>query len=186
MRHPPQTQADIFADIFADTFTTSDDCIEPRNPILGGQRDYPHLIRNNRCLPTCYWVWEFLHGPLNEEENRTVEGMTYVIHTCTNNRCINPQHLKRGNRADDINQPIAQQAEKARELGPRYVDPNRSEPYYRLTETDVHEIRRLLSEGHKQKHIAAHYSVARSTISCIKKGRSWGWLKSPTTLEDQD
>ena len=46
----------------------------------------------------------------------------------------------------------------------------------KLTETDVHEIRRLLSSGTLQQQIADHFGVHVMTISDINTRKSWGWL----------
>jgi DNA invertase Pin-like site-specific DNA recombinase len=47
----------------------------------------------------------------------------------------------------------------------------------RLTEDQVHEIRRLRSEGFMQKEIAERFGIARTTVSGIANGHQWAWLK---------
>jgi len=47
-----------------------------------------------------------------------------------------------------------------------------------LTEKDIHQIRRLLIEGKlTQQEIGNMYKISYSTISDIKLGKTWGWLK---------
>ena len=46
----------------------------------------------------------------------------------------------------------------------------------KLTESDVHEIRNLISQGDTQQDIAEKFGVSRGTISKIKRGRNWSWL----------
>lgn len=49
---------------------------------------------------------------------------------------------------------------------------------HKLTEVEVHEIRKLLVEGtYTQKEIAYMYSVTGGAIRDVKTGRNWGWLK---------
>ncbi len=46
-----------------------------------------------------------------------------------------------------------------------------------LTEPEVREIAALLASGaHLQKDIAEAYGVCREAVSCIARGKNWGWL----------
>jgi len=47
----------------------------------------------------------------------------------------------------------------------------------KLTEKNVHEIRRLLLKGKSQKSIAAQFDVSSSTINSIATGKNWAYLK---------
>lgn len=47
----------------------------------------------------------------------------------------------------------------------------------KLTEDNVREIKRMISEGVKQKDIAATFNVNKSTITLIKKGERWAHIK---------
>jgi len=53
--------------------------------------------------------------------------------------------------------------------------------YSKLTEENVHEIRRLVGEE-SQKSMAKRFGVAQETINGVVKGRNWAWLKE----EDDD
>jgi IS30 family transposase len=46
----------------------------------------------------------------------------------------------------------------------------------KLTEADVHEIRRLLRQGLSHPDIASRFNVGRTNIENIKAGRTWAWL----------
>ncbi len=46
----------------------------------------------------------------------------------------------------------------------------------KLTECDVHQIRRLLSEGLARKTVATRFGVSQSAISKIKHGHTWWYL----------
>lgn len=56
---------------------------------------------------------------------------------------------------------------------------NRGErhPLAKLSEADVHEIRRRLKSGERGCVIAKDFGVTRKNISLIKRGKSWAWLK---------
>lgn len=47
----------------------------------------------------------------------------------------------------------------------------------KLTESDVRQIRWMISEGFKYKEIAAKFSVTVGAIAMIKSGRRWSHLK---------
>lgn len=47
-------------------------------------------------------------------------------------------------------------------------------PCARLTRAAVVEVRRHLASGERQADVAASYGVARTTVSAIATGRSWG------------
>lgn len=50
-------------------------------------------------------------------------------------------------------------------------------PLSKLTESDVRQIRQLLTSGKTQREIARPFNVHPQTISNIKRGISWKWLK---------
>jgi DNA invertase Pin-like site-specific DNA recombinase len=47
----------------------------------------------------------------------------------------------------------------------------------KLRELDVLEIRRMLKEGVNHREIARMFGVSKQTISGIKTGDRWNWLK---------
>ena len=93
----------------------------------------------------------------------------WVLHTCDNPSCINPDHLFLGTAKDNNDDMIAKGRDNThsiRPIGPRA-----------LCEDDVIAIRKLLKDGYSQRDIAEQYSVNQPTISFINTGRTWGWLK---------
>lgn len=85
-----------------------------------------------------------------------------ILHKCGNRSCVNPDHLYAGNNS--------QNALDALRMGTHGVA--------KLSLEDVKVIKQLLAEGdltHEQ--IADKYGVTRPTISCIKSGKSWGWVE---------
>lgn len=54
--------------------------------------------------------------------------------------------------------------------------PGMKSPAAKLTDNDVRNIKKRLSQGEKQKDIANDYPVCKSAISEIKAGRSWSHI----------
>ncbi len=52
-------------------------------------------------------------------------------------------------------------------------------PRAKLKEVDIHCIRGMAADGMSQQCIADRYSVDRTAISLILRGKNWGWLSSP-------
>ncbi len=50
-------------------------------------------------------------------------------------------------------------------------------PGSKLKESDVHRIRRMVADGMADQEIADAHLVNRSTISHVRRGKTWGWLK---------
>ena len=101
------------------------------------------------------------HGPAPSPTHES-------LHSCGNGHlgCTNPCHLRWGtskeNKADTL-------------LHGRRIR-GASKPNSKLTEADVHEIRRLLTSGLSQSKIAASFGLCQQSVFDIKHRRLWGWL----------
>lgn len=95
----------------------------------------------------------------------------YALHivTCLNRRCCNPKHLYSGTQKQNV--------EDAASLGKmiriKFGDKN---PNAKLTNTEVLEIKSLISKRIPEKVIAERYNVSRTTINNIKTGYSWSQI----------
>lgn len=117
-----------------------------------------------------------------------IPGGSWVLHSCDNKQCVNPAHLRLGDRAAN-----ARDAVERRRLP--YGDRNiaRSHPERmprgsangssRLTEDQVAAIRRLRAAGSKQAELAVLFGVAQSTISAIVSGHRWRHLNTDASAE---
>lgn len=85
-------------------------------------------------------------------------GDMMALHTCDNKLCCNPHHLYAGDAS-------ANMTDLHNRAG-RSIDT--------LTPASVSKIKARLKLGHKHGEIAKDFGVARSHISKINKGRSWG------------
>jgi hypothetical protein len=89
-----------------------------------------------------------------------------IMHSCDNPACVNPAHLKEGDRASNM----ADMAQKGRRKG---IGTGADNGRARLTEPQVAEIRRRREAGEHLKSLAAAFGVGISTIDHITKGRTW-------------
>ena len=137
-----------------------DDCLQW--PFAVGDDGYGrvHIPGTGVLTTASRLMCRMAHG---EPLNPTME----AAHTCGkgHNGCVNPKHLywasSTTNHADKVEHGTTNRGER------QWMS--------KLTETDVHEIRRLLGSM-TQKAIADLYGVDQSTISNIKRVKDWGWL----------
>jgi len=93
-----------------------------------------------------------------------------VCHSCDNPGCVNPKHLWLGSCGDNTQDMMRKGrhrcAGSAGDSNPRAV----------LSEKDAMQVIDLIKRGLNNKQIAARFGVAHSTISCIRRGKSWKHL----------
>lgn len=87
----------------------------------------------------------------------------FVLHSCHNPKCCNPDHLRLGSPADNMNDrdDAGRQAMGERNGGAK------------LTEHQVLEIRRRLAGGGSGASLGREFGVCQTTISRIKLGHDW-------------
>lgn len=92
----------------------------------------------------------------------------YVLHSCDNRRCVNPQHLFLGTQWDNVHDCIRKN---------RFTIGSRN-GVAKLTEKKVHQIRNLYDKyrkngGFVQRELAKKFGVSRVLISDITRGKTW-------------
>jgi hypothetical protein len=97
-----------------------------------------------------------------------------ACHHCDNRACVRPSHLFDGTHDENI----ADREAKGRGVVPRLR--GASHPLAKLTEDDVHAIRRALAAGEVQTSIAVRFNVSRSAINNIALGLEWAHLPDQT------
>lgn len=94
-----------------------------------------------------------------------------VLHNCPggdNPRCVNPDHLWLGTRADNNRDMI----KKGRAVYPKYL-PGALSPNAKLSPQTVSQIRRLLESGLWPSQVGKLLGIPRSTVGNIKYGNCW-------------
>jgi hypothetical protein len=97
-------------------------------------------------------TWVIANGPIPE-------GL-FVCHICDNPPCVNPAHLFLGSHRDNMRD----MARKGRAIG--------GTPY-KLTASDVREMRDLRAHGWSFRQIGAAYGVSGHYVGAICAGRRW-------------
>lgn len=90
----------------------------------------------------------------------------FVLHSCDNPACCNPEHLREGTQRDNLSEA----AEKGR------MHRGEKHGISKLTNAQASEIKLRLRSGERHGNIAADYGVSRSAVQLISAGKNWGWL----------
>ncbi|KZB99794.1 hypothetical protein ABID82_007125 [Methylobacterium sp. PvP062] len=96
-------------------------------------------------------------------ENGPIDSSDVIRHACDNPPCCNPGHLSAGTHQDNADDKVA------RGRAPRMLGAAKLKP------ADVIEIRRTPGT---LKALAQRFGVAKSTISMLRSGKTWGHLKA--------
>lgn len=94
---------------------------------------------------------------------------TYVLHSCDNPCCVNPDHLSIGTAKENTAQCI----ERGRHNPARGERNNNS----RLTESQVKEARQRCANGEIPYRIAKEYGVSGDSLYKAVIGVTWAWVK---------
>lgn len=106
--------------------------------------------------------YEIANGPI-------LDNALWVCHHCDNRRCVNPGHLFLGTPTDNH----ADMWAKGRGRTPRGEDRGNA----KLTEPEVHEIRRLYALGGiSQRKLAARFGVGYGAVRGILSGANWNHI----------
>lgn len=119
---------------------------------------YWQIVRGKRCLRTHRVSFYLTHGRWPEP---------CALHRCDVRLCVRPDHIFEGTRATNMADMIA----KGRQVHPSR--PGELVGTSKLKESDIHIIRKLISDGLTIQDIANRFGVHFSNISCIKRGKTW-------------
>ena len=110
--------------------------------------------------------YEIHHGPVPE-------GL-FICHKCDTPRCVRPDHLYAGTHVDNMRD----MHERGREniTGLRPAKPGSAHFMAKLSETDVHEIRKLRAAGCGLKEIGKQYGIAPTHVHKIAHKKVWGHI----------
>jgi hypothetical protein len=109
---------------------------------------------------------------------------TYVLHSCNNPPCCNPDHLREGSHQENMTQ---RNTEGRLARGKQHGDKVRGEKQgqSKLTDSQVIEIREN-TEKLSQNGLANKYRVSRWNIRRIQQGLSWTHVSCLAQLELKD
>ncbi len=92
----------------------------------------------------------------------------YILHTCDNTRCVNPEHLFEGDQFDNMRDMASK--------GRNHVMYGRKNPSAKLTEALVRDIRERIRSGERASDVCVEYGVSDTLIRMIAKGSVWTWV----------
>jgi HNH endonuclease len=148
-----------------DLLYAADGCIEwTRSCNPSG---YGHLRAGGKLYQAHRLTWQRVIGDIPD-------GMC-VLHTCDNPKCVNPEHLWLGTRADNNADCISKGRGNriGSTPGPRPAIRGEKNPTARLTERDVRVIRRLVYSGITGTRVASLFGTGKSQISAIVRRKAW-------------
>lgn len=106
-----------------------------------------------RAHRVAYEVWV---GP--------IPGGMVIMHSCDNQACINPAHLRAGTNDENMADMVAKGRSLRGERSPRSV----------LNEDKVREIRASTASV---MTLAVAYGVSASSVMNVRTGKTWGWMQ---------
>lgn len=87
----------------------------------------------------------------------------FVLHSCDNRLCVNPNHLSEGDAARNLRE----MSERGRSYhGNRHH-------FCKITEADAIRVKAMLSDGVPQADIAREFGIVQSAVSRINTGKNW-------------
>lgn len=131
----------------------------------GDESAYGQFNIDNRKFGAHRVAYELAYGP--------IPGDLCVLHTCDTPRCVRPDHLFLGTRADNN----ADKMQKGRARSSR----GSSNPGARLSDEQVLTIRERAANGESQTALSQEYGVARTLIGMIARGQAWQHLEGART-----
>lgn len=122
---------------------------------------YGRFVMGGKEMGAHRAAWLFAYGKIGSN--------LCVLHKCDNTICVNPKHLFLGTYADNIRDCIqkGRWVERTGELN----------PYARLTDDQVQQMRQLFNSGKLIKDIAAMFGCSQSNAGNIVNHRAWKHLK---------
>ncbi len=133
---------------------------------LKGKYDYGVFTigRGQGVVRSHRFAWSYVHGDIPE-------GM-FVLHKCDRPCCVNPDHLFVGNQKDNMDD---MQSKGRRAVGDLVSSKGEKNPKAKLTEHDIHEIRRL-RPFMSLTQLAARFRVHIATIKRVMNGKRWSHI----------
>ena len=100
---------------------------------------------------------------------RSIGKNMFVLHSCDNPPCVNPNHLREGTNNDNVQDAVSRGRHK------RGSNDVRSH----LTDNDVLDIRTRAAEGERNRTLAAEFNLSEAIVSMITRGIRWKHVGGP-------
>ena len=126
-----------------------------------GPHGYGQMMRNMRAHRVSYEI----------HKEKIPKGM-YVLHSCDNRKCVNPDHLFLGTHLDNIKDMNDKNRGNFSGIG-KGENWGENCGNSKLTECQVLNIREKLKLNKNQSEIARFYGVKRATINDIARNKTW-------------
>ena len=117
------------------------------------QNGYAEVRRDGKKIRLHRWAWETANGPIPK-------GM-YVMHTCDNPECINPEHLKIGFPHENVADMVSR-GRAGWQSGK-----------FKLAKLSDWQVGIIRDSDMKPKDLAERFGVTASNIRYIKRGETW-------------
>jgi hypothetical protein len=121
-----------------------------------------------RVSPDCKKLSHRISFELHNQ--RVIVPRMFIMHSCDNRKCVNPNHLSEGTNQDNMDDKVA----KNRQSKLKGID----NPCSKLTELQVLEIRAKYASEDRKTHVqlSEEYGVSKSLISFIVNRKAWGHI----------
>lgn len=111
----------------------------------------------------------FVHREIFKKHNPDVEVTGVIMHSCDTPNCINPEHLRHGTQADNV--------QDMKDKGRGNYLTGSQQTQAKLNEDDVKIIKQKLEIGVTCARLARDFNVSEAAIRNIKMGRRWTHVK---------
>jgi hypothetical protein len=118
------------------------------------EKGYGQIRVNQRMLRANRVAWYLTHGLFSDQ---------YILHSCDNKKCVNPNHLHEGSNQDN--------AREASERG--LLSMGERHHKAKLTSKQVLHIRKLATSGLSDTAISKVFGVSLNSVYLIKTRRTW-------------
>lgn len=116
---------------------------------------YPVIRRFDKYMRMSRYIYWLFNGHIDDE--------LYVMHSCDNPKCINPDHLSLGTPQENTDDMVKKGRNKVGE----------DLPFAKLTESQVIKI---FNDPRGCTTIAREYNVSKKTVLNIRHGKTWKHL----------
>lgn len=117
----------------------------------------------------------FAHRRMYELKVGPIPPDKFLLHSCHNRKCVNPDHLRPGTHQENMQDMVSAGRSTKGHKSPNYT-------YSKLSEKDILDIRQLAAENEFPLHeIADAYNIDTTYVSEISKGTCWPHVAGPRT-----